>query len=112
MVGRKAPSPKVQFLTHLTPEGNTDLLHLLGADIVSTHDEALGVPGKWGYSTHQEDDVFNLLIKESGELGEVVRLPGSLVLPNHLECELGYLDGFKDSGKGVMFNIQIYSTSQ
>merc|ERR1740116_475484 len=64
----------------LTPQGNTDLLHLLGADIVSAHDEALGV-----------------LIEEGGEFGEVVGLPGSLVLPNHLECELGYLDGFKDS---------------
>merc|ERR1719278_379708 len=39
----------------LTPQGNTDLLHLLGADIVSAHDEALGV-----------------LIEEGGELGEVV----------------------------------------
>merc|ERR550534_1232405 len=39
----------------LTPEGNTDLLHLLGANIVSAHDEALGV-----------------LIKEGGELCEVV----------------------------------------
>merc|ERR1719504_149782 len=52
----------------LTPEGNTDLLHLLGTNIVSAHDEALGV-----------------LIEEGGELGEVVGLPGSLVLPNHLD---------------------------
>ena len=29
---------------YLSPEGNADLLHLLGADIVSTHDEAFGVP--------------------------------------------------------------------
>ena len=43
--------------------------------------------------------VFNLLIKEGGELGEVVGLPGGLVLPNHLDCELGYLCGFKDSVK-------------
>ena len=41
--------------------------------------------------------VFNLLIKEGSELGEVVSLPGGLVLPNHLDCELGYLCGFKDS---------------
>ena len=43
--------------------------------------------------------VFNLLIEEGGELGEVVGLPGGLVLPNHLDCELGYLCGFKDSVK-------------
>ena len=43
--------------------------------------------------------IFNLLIEEGGELGEVVGLPGGLVLPNHLDCELGYLCGFKDSVK-------------
>ena len=89
--GYQAITKKVQLLTHLTPEGNTDLLHLLGADIVSAHDEALGVPGKLGYSRHLEFNAFNLLIEEGGELGEVVRLPGGLVLPNHLECELGTL---------------------
>ena len=30
-------------------------------------------------------DTLNLLIEEGGELGEVVGLPGSLVLPNHLD---------------------------
>ena len=43
--------------------------------------------------------VLNLLIEEGGELSEVVGLPGGLVLPNHLDCELGYLCGFKDSEK-------------
>ena len=62
----------VPFLTHLTPEGNTDLLHLLGADIVSAHDEALGVPRKLGYSKPLEVDAFNSLIEEGGELGKVV----------------------------------------
>ena len=54
--------------------------------------------------------MFNLLIKEGGELGEVVGLPGSLVLPNHLECELGYLGGFKDSGKWVTLKFKFYNT--
>ena len=52
---------------HLPPQGDADLLHLLGAHVVGAHDEALGV-----------------LIEEGGELGEVVGLPGGFVLPNHL----------------------------
>ena len=52
---------------YLSPEGNADLLHLLGADIVSTHDEAFGI-----------------LIQELSELGEVVGFPGRFVLPRHL----------------------------
>merc|ERR1719251_305405 len=52
----------------LASQGNPDLLHLLGADIVSTHDEAPRV-----------------LFQELGELGEVVSFPGRLVLPNHLD---------------------------
>ena len=71
---------------------------MLGAHIVSADDEALGVPGDIGCDTLVMV-VFNLLIKEGGELGEVVGLPGGLVLPNHLDCELGYLCGFKDSVK-------------
>ncbi|GMR33482.1 hypothetical protein PMAYCL1PPCAC_03677, partial [Pristionchus mayeri] len=47
--------------------GVTDLLHLLGSDIVDTDDEALGV-----------------LIEELADLGEVVRLPGRFVFSNHL----------------------------
>ena len=65
--------------------------------------------------------ILNLLIKEGGELGEVVGLPGGLVLPNHLDCELGYLCGFKDSVKGnipfiIIFTInniaQVHSTQR
>ena len=59
---------------------------------------------------YSEVNACNLLIKECGELGEVVGLPGSLVLPNHLECGLGYLDGFKDSGNGVTLIFKFYST--
>jgi len=51
----------------LAAEGDADLLHLLRADIVGVDQEALGV-----------------LIEELNELGEVVRLPGGLVLPHHL----------------------------
>ena len=58
----------------------------------------LGYLAVFGYDT-LERAIFILLIKEGGELGEVVGLPGGLVLPNHLDCELGYLCGFKDSVK-------------
>ena len=51
----------------LAAEGDADLLHLLRANIVGVDQEALGV-----------------LIEELNELGEVVRLPGGLVLPHHL----------------------------
>ena len=59
----------------------------------------LGYLAVSGYDTLLERGIFNLLIKEGGELGKVVGLPGGLVLPNHLDCELGYLCGFKDSVK-------------
>ena len=59
----------------------------------------LGYLAVIGCDTLLERVIFNLLIKEGGELGEVVGLPGGLVLPNHLDCELGYLCGFKDSVK-------------
>ena len=58
----------------------------------------LGYLAVFGYDT-LERMIFDLLIKEGGELGEVVGLPGGLVLPNHLDCELGFLCGFKDSEK-------------
>merc|ERR1719512_34573 len=64
--------PHHGVLTHedhgLPSQGNPDLLHLLGADIVSTDDEAPRV-----------------LFQELGELDEVVGFPGRLVLPNHLD---------------------------
>merc|ERR1719245_1552651 len=55
----------------LPSQGNPDLLHLLGANIVGTHDEALGV-----------------LLEQVLELGEVVSFPGGSVLPNHLDSKL------------------------
>merc|ERR1719174_1310134 len=64
--------PHHGVLTHedhgLPSQGNPDLLHLLGADIVSADDEAPRV-----------------LFQELGELDEVVGFPGRLVLPNHLD---------------------------
>ena len=39
-------TPNYLFRPHLSPQGDADLLHLLGAHIVRAHDEALGVPGK------------------------------------------------------------------
>ena len=54
---------------HGTPtKGHADLLHLLGAHIVSAHDEATAV-----------------LVKQLSDLSEVVSLPSWLVHPNHLE---------------------------
>lgn len=59
----------------------TDLLHLLGSDIVDADDEALGV-----------------LIEELPDLGEVVRLPGRLVFSNHLGgIEIARFKRFKDA---------------
>lgn len=49
-------------------QGHADLLHLLGAHIVGTHDEATAV-----------------LVKQLGYLGKVVSFPSWLVHPNHLE---------------------------
>ena len=58
---------RINKQSYLSTEGDPDLLHLLGADIVSTDDEALGV-----------------LVQQLGQLSEVVGFPGRLVLPNHL----------------------------
>ena len=49
-------------------QGHADLLHLLGAHIIGTHDETTAV-----------------FIKQLSDLGEVVSLPSWLVHPNHLE---------------------------
>ena len=78
--------PHHRVLAHqhdgLSPQGDPDLLHLLGADIVGAHDEALGVPG--GHSEASQSLKIHLLIEQVGQLGEVVGLPGLLVLPDHL----------------------------
>ncbi|GMT02931.1 hypothetical protein PENTCL1PPCAC_25105, partial [Pristionchus entomophagus] len=64
----------------LTTHGVTDLLHLLGSDIVHADDEALGE-----------------LIEKLANLGEVVGLPRSLVFSNHLGgIEIARFGRFKD----------------
>jgi len=52
----------------MTPEGHTDLLHLLGSDIVGFDQETLGI-----------------FIQKLDDLGKVIGFPGALVLPYHLE---------------------------
>merc|ERR1719326_212605 len=63
----------------LATEGNTDLLQLVGADIVAVNDEDAGV-----------------LLKEGLELGEVVLLPGGTIDLDHFECMIRFRN--KSSG--------------
>ena len=61
----------------LASQGNPDLLHLFGSNIVGSDDEALGI-----------------FVQKLLELGEVVSFPGGFALPNHFDR---LRNSFKDS---------------
>lgn len=53
-------------------ETNADLLHLLRPHIIRADDEA-----------------FRIFVQVLDQAGEIIRLPGGLVLPTHLESGVG-----------------------